>query len=193
MKQIHDYIAAAKVFDEHVKQIKDDQWGLPTPDEGWTVRDLVNHVAAEDLWVKEMMDGKTVADVGDKLNGDILGENPKSAQAKASMVAAEAFSAPGGDEKTVMLSRGETPAVDYAEEMFADHLIHSWDLAVAIGADTKLPDDLVDAASQYFGKYAEMWRGAGAFKAAEKVGDDASAQDKLLALTGRDPGWKPSL
>jgi len=34
---------------------------------GQDVRALVNHVGGEYLWVKEMMDGRTVADVGDRL------------------------------------------------------------------------------------------------------------------------------
>ena len=36
-------------FGAHVSQIRDDQWEAGTPDTEWNVRDLVNHVLAENL------------------------------------------------------------------------------------------------------------------------------------------------
>ena len=36
-------------FDARVRQIGDHQWQAATPDEDWAVRDLVNHLAGEDL------------------------------------------------------------------------------------------------------------------------------------------------
>ncbi len=191
MKQIANYISAAKVFDGYVSQITDEQWDSPTPDEGWSVRDLVNHVTSEDLWVKALLDGKTIAEVGTKFDGDVLGDDPKAARTNAGAIATDAFSAPGADDKTVQLSHGETASVDYAEQMFGDHLVHAWDLAKAIGKDAKLPEELVESAYAYFQKYAEDWRSGGAFKAAKTVSEDASVQDKLLALTGRNPNWSP--
>ena len=40
---------AVAEFDARVRQIGDHQWQAATPDEDWTVRDLVNHLAGEDL------------------------------------------------------------------------------------------------------------------------------------------------
>jgi len=37
-------------FDARVRQIGDHQWQAATPDEDWTVCDLVNHLVGEDLW-----------------------------------------------------------------------------------------------------------------------------------------------
>ena len=36
-------------------------WDAPTPDEGWTVRDLVTHVVEEQQWVPYLLAGHTVA------------------------------------------------------------------------------------------------------------------------------------
>ncbi|MHB1533489.1 MAG: maleylpyruvate isomerase family mycothiol-dependent enzyme [Acidimicrobiales bacterium] len=36
--------AAAEVTGQVIDGVRDDQWGLPTPCEDWTVRDLVEHV-----------------------------------------------------------------------------------------------------------------------------------------------------
>jgi ketosteroid isomerase-like protein len=56
--------------------VGDDQWDLPTPCAEWSVRGLVNHVVGEDLWTKPLLEGRTIADVGDALGGDLLGDDP---------------------------------------------------------------------------------------------------------------------
>src|SRR5437667_208148 len=35
----------------YVAQVETGQWGDPTPDEEWTVRDLVNHIVEGNYWV----------------------------------------------------------------------------------------------------------------------------------------------
>lgn len=184
---IDNYQQAVAIFDGYVAKIKD--WNAPTPDDEWSVRDLVNHVTAEDLWVKELVEGKTVEEVGNRLDGDILGDDPAATWKQASQEAVEVFASAPLDFK-VSLSRGPVPVEVYAEEMFGDHLIHAWDLAKAIGADTKLPDELVRAGYDFFQREAEKWRAGGAFKEAVKLPDNASLQNKLLALTGRNPDWQ---
>ena len=42
-------------FDARVRLIGDGQWQAATPDEGWNVRDLVNHVTGEDLWAPPLL------------------------------------------------------------------------------------------------------------------------------------------
>ena len=70
---------------------------------------------------------------------------------------------------------------------FCDQLIHGWDLATATGQDATMPDDLAEAAfAMLDGRLTDDQRGS-AFKAAVDVPDDASAQEKLLAYTGRQP------
>lgn len=61
-----------------------DNWSDPTPCTDWDVRTLVNHVVGEDRWTKPLVDGKTIADIGDAFEGDLLGADPKgSAMAAA--------------------------------------------------------------------------------------------------------------
>jgi hypothetical protein len=45
------YRRACDEFDARVQAIRPDQWDAPTPCSDWTVRDLVNHVTVEELWV----------------------------------------------------------------------------------------------------------------------------------------------
>ncbi len=70
-------------------------------------------------------------------------------------------------------------------QLFADHLIHAWDLARAIGADERLDPELVDACAAWFAPVEEAYRGAGAIAGRPPVPDGADAQTRLLAMFGR--------
>jgi len=175
---------ASEGFLQRARNVKPDQWSAATPCSEWDVRALVNHVAGEYFWVKEMVDGKTVADVGDRLDGDLLGPDPVDALTQAQRSALVALEAPGALAKTVHLSFGDFPASEYAKQMTVDSVIHSWDLARATGGDETLDPELVEMCYVEMQKTAEDWRSAGAF-GPQTSPSDGSTQARLLALTGR--------
>jgi uncharacterized protein (TIGR03086 family) len=90
-------------------------------------------------------------------------------------------------EVTTHLSFGDIPGREYVMQLFADHLIHGWDLARAIGADETLPPELVEACAAWFAGVEGMYRGAGVIASRVPVADGAPPQDRLLAAFGRDP------
>jgi uncharacterized protein (TIGR03086 family) len=68
---------------------------------------------------------------------------------------------------------------------FSDQLLHGWDLARATGQDETMPAGLPDAAYELInGRFTDEQR-KGVFKPEVTVAADASAQEKLLAYTGR--------
>src|SRR2546423_12813075 len=87
---------AVAEFDARVRQIGDHQWQAATPDEDWTVRDLVNHLVGEDLWAPPLLAGSTIAEGGDRFDGAVLGAEPKAAWAAASGAAGRAAGGGGG-------------------------------------------------------------------------------------------------
>ncbi|MBV8528475.1 MAG: TIGR03086 family protein [Candidatus Dormibacteraeota bacterium] len=184
MNNAEAFQRATDAFIERARLIGANQWTASTPCAEWDVRALVNHVGGEWLWVAELMSGKTIADVGSSLDGDVLGDDPVQTVAAGRASACAAFDAPGAAEKSVQLSFGDTPAMEYAQQMAADTVIHTWDLARAIGAGEALDPDLVDYTYAYMLKVAELWRSGGAFGPPCAPHDD-SPQAKLLALTGR--------
>jgi uncharacterized protein (TIGR03086 family) len=86
----------------------------------------------------------------------------------------------------VHLSFGLTPAEEYLRQLIADYLIHSWDLAVAIGADTRLDPELVDAVEPWFVDRAAAYRAGGAVAAQVPTTAQDDPQRRLLGMFGRD-------
>jgi uncharacterized protein (TIGR03086 family) len=172
-------------FDRRVRQVDPADWALPTPCDDWDVHDLVNHLTTEQLWVPPLLGGARMEDVGDRLDGDNLGEEPAATWAVASREARLAWLAPDATERTVHLSMGPTPASEYLWQMTFDLAVHAWDLARALGADETLDPDLVAALADWLGT-TEMGPGP-MFDAPVPVGPDAGPQERLLARAGRTP------
>ncbi|MCC3771341.1 TIGR03086 family metal-binding protein [Streptomyces sp. UNOC14_S4] len=176
---------ALDLFTDRVHAVGTRQWDAPTPCAEWTVRDLVNHLTAEQLWVPPLLEGASLKDVGDVYDGDVLGDDPVAAWDTAAGAAREAFAAPGALQRTVTLSYGPTGADAYVAQMTADAVVHAWDLSRGIGADEHLPKALVDFTRREVGPYADSLAGSGLFARPVEPPEGADAQTRLLSLLGR--------
>jgi len=181
------YRRAVEEFGGRVRTVSADQWSLPTPDADWDVRALVNHVLAENQWVPPLLEGLTIEEVGDRFEGDQLGDDPYGAWTDVAVAALAACQSDDVPLRVVHVSFGDITGEDYLAQVTTDHVVHAWDLARATGADEHLDAELVDFAFGYLAPQAEDWRGAGAFGPAIKVPPGADRLTELLALTGRDP------
>jgi uncharacterized protein (TIGR03086 family) len=179
------FARATDGFASNVHLIGAGQWHDPTPCDEWDVRMLVNHVAVEQLWVPPLVAGSSVGDIGDRFDGDQLGEDPVMTWDAAVDGARAAFGAPGALETTVGLSSGDKSTIEYCWEMTTDALIHSWDLARGIGADETLDAELVGLVYEQVVPIADQLQKTGLFAPPVPVPDDAPLQTKLLALFGR--------
>ena len=178
---------ALREFDRIAHLVRDDQWDAPTPCADWTVRDLLNHLVSEQLWVPHVLGGATLAEVGDRYDGDVLGADPVAAWETSARAAREAWTAPGATERRVHLSFGESDAEEYGWQMVTDLAVHGWDLAAGIGAPQPIPDELADTVLRVIGPQVPDWQGTGMFAPPVPVPDEAPAADHLVALLGRDP------
>lgn len=181
-----DWIAlqkqAHREFGERLHAIVD--WDAPTPDEGWSVRDLVRHVIAEQQWVPHLLDGSSIAAA--KLAIDPLREDLVTEWQLYSFAATTAWEAADA-KRAVHLSYGTVSVEDYLREQVSDVTIHSWDLARAIGASESLNDDLVAAVWTVFEPQQDTLAASGLFAPPVAISEDAPLQWRLLAVTGRDP------
>ena len=168
-----------------VKGIAPDQLGLPTPCEGWDVRTLLEHLVSGNLWVGELMAGKTIEEVGDRLDGDVLGEDHVVAWRRSAEVAADAFAAPDAMSRPAAVSYGPVPGEVYAGHRLIDVVIHGWDLAVATGQVTTIDPDLVAGVEAVIAPQEDLLRASGMFGEEVEVPADASPQTRLLARLGR--------
>lgn len=175
----------------NVEKIGDRQWHLPTPNTEWDVRALVEHVVGGTVWVAPLMAGETIAGIGDRYEGDLVGDDPKGAFRRAASEAMAAVEEPGAIDRTVDLSRGPTPAADYILERIGDAGMHTWDLARALGIDESLHPDVVAYGRRLLAVVGDEWRSYGALGPVVPTPPGAGEQDLFIAESGRNPA-KPA-
>ncbi|MFC3505392.1 TIGR03086 family metal-binding protein [Micromonospora krabiensis] len=192
MDLLEAYRRSLADFVDRVDQVGPGQWSDPTPCPGWDVRTLVNHVVSEGRWSVPLLAGRTVEEVGDRLDGDQLGADPIAAARDTAAQAEIAASRPGVLDADVHLSSGDTPAAEYLHQLLAEHIVHGWDLAVAIGADPRFDPDAVRECARWFAGRAEDYRRGQLTKPGVDLPTDTDEQDRLIAAFGRDPDWAPT-
>ena len=72
-----------------------------------------------------------------------------------------------------------------------DVLVHTWDLARAVGADDRLDPRWCELFYAALPSDAGVLSVSGMFDAPVAVGQQIDVQSKLLARLGRNPGWRP--
>jgi uncharacterized protein (TIGR03086 family) len=164
-----------------------DRWDATTPCPGWDVRELVRHLVEEERWAPPLFAGETMEQVGDRFAGDLLGADPIAALDDAAAAAVAAVSAESAPARTVHLSFGDHPGREYAMQLAADHLVHAWDLARALGQDEALDAGTVAVVLAWFRGMEDTYRKIGVIGPRAPVPADASPQDELLARFGRTP------
>ncbi|MGQ0805758.1 MAG: TIGR03086 family metal-binding protein [Actinomycetota bacterium] len=183
LPELHDEALASTRH--YVAGIGTDQWKAPSLCEGWDVRELVNHIVSGNYWAGELARGKTIEEVGDRLAGDILGDDPLGEYDTSSGAASAAFHMPGAMEAPCAVSYGPVPGEVYAGHRFLDVVIHGWDVAKATGQDTKLAPELVEACWAVVEPQKDLLVGSGMFGSDHDAPAGADRQTALLALLGR--------
>lgn len=178
------FISVVDQTDGLVKCVTSDKLANSTPCTEWDLRQLCNHVINELLWIPETLAGKTIAEVGDKLDGDLVGDDFTKAWASAKKLATEAVSKTDM-KSTVHLSYGDFPAEHYVREVAVDVLVHSWDIGQSVMCSVIMQPDLAQAAYDQISPSIQGYRDAGMVADEIPTDDNADIQTKLLAIVGR--------
>jgi len=169
---------------EVIRIVKSSQFGWDTPDTEWTVKDLINHMLYELSWASDILNGKTIAEVGKKYDGDLVGDSLQKNWSAAEIRAKDALRRVSLEQK-IHLSYGDFPAEHYIRQEANDQLIHAWDLGTAIGIkiifDPAVAEDLYKSTLPNKTRLAA----SGLFAPPVPVPESANTQTKLLALLGR--------
>jgi len=179
------------VIDRVLSGAGDDDLGRPTPCAGWTLADLLRHQISENH-------GFAIAAREGAAPDWNLGEQTEDLFAGYRQSVVDFVDAFGADDllerKLTIREFGTLPGTVVATMHLIDSVVHGWDFARTLGVpyeptpaavqacfpmSERIPDDdRTRAAGQSFGHVVA---------APDGVGD----LDRLVALLGRDPAWRP--
>lgn len=171
-----------------VEGVGPQQWHDATPCAEWDVRTLVHHLLYEQRWVPPVFEGKTIEQIGDQFEGDLLGGDAAAWPGRLASSIEEAHAVirrPGALEQIVHLSFGDVPGQEYVLQLTADLAIHAWDLAKATGQDSTLDPDVVALLLLWTLANADLLAGSGMFGQSADPGPGAPDDVRLLGLLGR--------
>ena len=180
------YQAAVDSLRPIIAAVRTDQMDLPTPCSEWNVRHIINHHLKVAECTLSLLAGTGFVNPMD-VDHPLPSEGAPAAFEAATSAVLEAVKAPGAAELVI-----ETPIMAMTPDqllmqVFADLMIHKWDLAKATGQDTAMDAGLAEICYNLMDSQIEGGRQMGMFGPAVVVREDASVQDKLLGLTGRNP------
>jgi uncharacterized protein (TIGR03086 family) len=150
------------------------QLNAETPCDDWVVHDVMSHMLETQRYFVASAQGRQASPPSPAPTTE-LGDDPVDEFEQARADTLRTFGEAGVIDKT-------GPALGIA---FSDQLLHGWDLARATGQDETMPAGLPEAAYEVIhGRFTDEQR-KGVFKPEVTVAANASAQEKLLAYTGR--------
>ena len=167
---MHDLIErhrrACAGFSRVADGASDEHWDRPTPCTDWDARALVEHVIGfhEVLLLRPM---------------GVRAHRPRTGPAARWRATSDA------------MFGAVTEPVAVLGALATDVLVHTWDLARAVGIEPDLDEAMCREAVAAL-RDRDLPRDDGMFAPAVPVADDADPVTVLIACYGRDPGWRAS-
>ncbi|MBO0854477.1 MAG: TIGR03086 family protein [Nocardia sp.] len=165
-------------------------WSRPTPCAGWTLRDLVAHMATQHYGFAAAVHGDGALSRW-KLRS--LGEHPITAYRESADVVLAAFAAEDVLTRRFPLpefgDHDPFPAPLAISFHFIDYVVHSWDVATALGRTVEFAPDVLTAALEVarLVPTGQARTGPGAAFAPEVPYAGENTLDRIAALLGRNP------
>jgi uncharacterized protein (TIGR03086 family) len=180
MTDVQDaYRRVSTGFTAVVSAVKPDAWDAQSPCAEWKARDVVAHVVAGHRGAIAGIKGGEVTPLG-------ADEDPVRAWEEASRTLGELTGDPESMAKEVDGPGGKMPAVQIIGSFVTmDLLVHTWDLARAVGADERLDEDSVRRAYEAIKPMDAMIRQPGVFGAKVEPPAGADLQTEFLSFVGR--------
>ena len=190
-KNLHPEMAAAAAEAARVVNAAPNELDSPTLCGDWDLRTLLNHTI---LWTSYSAErrahGESVAE--DLMTKDFTAEPGfRDDYARQINEAVKAWQDPEAWAGKRSVMGDATPAADVGAMLIMEMVLHSWDVAKATGQEYACDDAVAEAVVNTVEAQAELFRKYQGFADIVTVPDTASAFDRALALSGRDPGWTP--
>jgi uncharacterized protein (TIGR03086 family) len=178
---ISDNEKARQGFTKVVESVDPARWDAPSPCPDWDARGVVEHV----IGFHDTLLLKPLGVKADRPRDDTV------ARWKATDAALKEALRDDVLDTDVEGPMGSTTPRSLLPALTGDVLMHSWDLARAVGIDVELDPQLSAAALEMGQKNSDRLQASGMFGAPVPVPDDAPVADRMLGVFGRDPAWKP--
>jgi uncharacterized protein (TIGR03086 family) len=160
-----------------------EQMTLPTVNDEWDVRELINHLVRGNAWTIENLRTGGAPRPTEDLIGD---RSPLAAYTDSAQSMLAAFEEPGALGRTVQMPFGEMPGAALAMMRLSDLVSHAWDLAQATGQNTDIAPELCEIAlTMSRERLDRLDRAQTPFKSEVPVPASASAADRLAAYLGK--------
>lgn len=172
-----------------IDQITPAQLDLPAPAE-WsrledpTLRDILASHAEDEAWLPAVLEGRTLEEVGDTYEGDLLGDDPIGNYDRINEATTEVVTADLDPDKVVHLSYGDYPLAEALQHTALYRAFQAWSIARHIGLDYSLPHELVENLWEQIAPDIELWRSFGVFPPEVPVPEGANREVQLLGKTG---------
>lgn len=155
-----------------------------TPCDQWNVHELLEHMCGGG----QMIAGGLLGQAPPEEAPDFLANGPAAGWQDA-FAAMSAAATPERLEASHQMPFGEVTGEMAVSVITADHVVHAWDLAMATDQEFRIDDDLAEWALGAWQAVvpADGRPDGGGFAPVVPVADDASAVDRLVAYTGREP------
>jgi uncharacterized protein (TIGR03086 family) len=181
--------STAKILDG----VAEDQLAGPTPCERLTLSEVVAHVgglgAAFAAAARKDLDESTDSPPGDE--GYLLDDYWRSHYPANLAALADAWRDPDAWAGMTRIGGVDLPGEVCGMVGLTEVVIHGWDVAVATGQDYEVDDDVAEALLAHMVGFTAQGPVEGLFGPAVEIVDGACAFDRALALSGRDPQWRP--
>ncbi|MFI6518759.1 TIGR03086 family metal-binding protein [Spirillospora sp. NPDC050679] len=192
MNELHSHLAASAAEAARIARgVRPGQLADPTPCGEYDVRALINHWV---LYTSHGLECRALRrPIPEELTERDFAADPGWAEAYAAQLdrAVAAWAEPAAWEGTILIGDQECPAADVLQMIIKELTVHGWDLARATGQDIAVPPGTGELMLKVVAEHAELYRRYGGFAEPVAVAADASAFERALAESGRDPRWTP--
>ena len=175
------YRKVADQFTQRIQSVPADAWDKPAPCDGWVARDVVRHLVE---WIPGFFSGSDLRFP----QAPSVDEDPAAAWRAINDTLQSALDDPDLAAHEFEMRMGRV-RVDQSIAQFClgDVLVHTWDLARAVGLDESLDATEVHRMFEGMEPIDELLRKSGQFGPRVDVPANADEQTKLIAFTGRRP------
>jgi uncharacterized protein (TIGR03086 family) len=186
------FLTGLDFFNGIVGSVGARDWQRSSPCTGWTALDVLGHIGIGTEFGTKLLRGEQpqwhpVDPPGESVSGD-------PAQWWAAKVGPAKDAVRGVDlAKEVDSPMGRRSISQGLSFPAVDLFVHGWDLARSIGRDVEIPYAAIEFAHQALDQIAaEQVRSPRVFAAEVRPTPDATATQRFVAWTGRDPRWVPA-